>query len=353
VRNGHLPARRLRSSGTWRKIGSVPIPSRVAIAVGLLVAGLGLPVGAQQPGKLHRIGYVSPAAPPQGPSPSWTAFLEGLRQEGFVEGTHVTIERRYSSGGGAARAQELLRELAAMNTDVFVTVSTLVAQEAKKTIKDRPIVMAASTDPVGGGVVESLARPGGNITGFSFTGVDVTAKRLELLKTLAPDVTSVLILVPTRVAIYELHRQQAEAAAPGLGIRAVSLEAIGSDPATWDDVFRRLARPGTGLLISDSPPIWRHRDRVAELVRKYRLPAVHDLREYIDAGSLVAYGPDVVDVFRRTGRLVGRVLKGANPAEIPVEQPTRFDLVVNARTAGMLGLTVPPSLRLRADQVLE
>jgi putative tryptophan/tyrosine transport system substrate-binding protein len=309
--------------------------------------------GAQQPGKIYRIGYVSPAAPPQGASPSWSAFLDGLRQEGFVDGTHVTIERRYAGGGGAARAQELLRELAAMNTDVFVTVSTMVAQEAKKTITQRPIIMAASTDPVGGGVVDSLARPGGNITGFSFTGVDLTAKRFELLKALAPDLTRIIIMVPSRVAIYELHRQQAEVAAPRLGIRSVTLEAIGSDPAKWDDAFARVARPGTGVIIADAPGIWRHRDRVAELVRKHRLAAMHDLREYVDAGSLISYGPDVVDVFRRTGHLVGRVLKGANPAEVPVEQPTKFDLVIKLKTAKALGLTIPPSLLARADQLIE
>jgi putative ABC transport system substrate-binding protein len=320
-----------------------------------LAGALAVPrtAAAQQAGKVYRIGYVSPAAPPQGTSPAWSAFLDGLRQEGFVDGTHVSIERRYASGGGAARAQELLRELAAMNTDVFVTVSTVIAQEAKKTIKHRPIIMAASTDPVGGGVVDSLARPGGNITGFSFTGVDLTAKRLEFLKTLAPNLASVIIVVPSRVAIYELHQQQAEGAAPRLGIRSVSLEAVGSDPAKWDDAFARMAGPGTGIVITDAPPIWRHRDRIAELVRKHRLPAMHDLREYVDAGSLVSYGPDVVDVFRRTGHLVGRVLKGANPAEIPVEQPTKFDLVINLKTAKALALTIPPSLLGRADQIIE
>jgi putative ABC transport system substrate-binding protein len=309
--------------------------------------------GAQPAAKVHRIGYVSPTSPPPEPSPGWTAFLDGLREHGFIDGTNVAAHRRYASGGGPDRVRELLAELVALEVDVIVTVTTGVALEAKKSITHLPIIMAASTDPVGGGVVDSLARPGGNVTGFSFTSPELTGKRLEILKTIAPHVMDVVLVTPSDHPVYRLHHRQAGEAAPALGIRGATIEVIGADPTRWDARFAAIARPGRGLLITDAPGFYRHREKLALLARRHRLPVVYDLRQHVEAGGLLSYGPDVIDVYRRTGGLVGRVLKGAKVSEIPVEQPTKFDFAINLGTARALGLTVPPSLRLRAGHVIE
>jgi putative ABC transport system substrate-binding protein len=310
---------------------------------------------AQQAGRVYRIGFISPGPPPSGPSRTWDAFLHGLSQHGRIEGVNVVIERRYASGR-FDRVPAFLEELVAMNCDVIVTVTTSAALHAKRIVKDIPIVMAASTDPVGAGVVNSLARPGGNITGFALTGPELTGKRLEFLKAIAPRLSKLVLATPTDHPVYALYRESAIAAAATQNLTEVRVENIGVDPEKWDEKFARMAEPQgltVGVLVTESPSLIGERTKLAALALKYRLPSVYGVREHVEAGGLISYGVDVADLYTRTASIVARIISGTKPADIPVEQPTKFELVINANTARRLGLTIPPAILLLADQVIE
>jgi putative ABC transport system substrate-binding protein len=306
----------------------------------------------QQAGKVARIGYLSGslAAGPHLPE----AFRQGLRDLGYVEGRNVVIEYR-DAEGTFERLPALAAELVALKVDVIVapnTVGTLAAKHATGTL---PIVFATAGDPVASGVVTSLARPGGNVTGLSLLAPELVGKCLELLKQAVPGVSRVAVLREPGVVGERLDKdmlKRAEGAARALGVRFEVLEVRG--PADFDRAFSDMTRAHAGALtVLGSTMFSTERRRLVDLAAKNRLPAVYPWREFVDAGGLMAYGANIADLYRRAAIYVDKILKGAKPADLPVEQPTKFELVINLKTAKALGLTIPPSLLLRADQVIE
>ncbi len=320
------------------------------IAGGILAAPLA--VEAQQSGKLFRIGVLGnvPLTDPEG-ARVWGAFIQGLRELGYVEGRNITIEFR-SSDGKYERLPELAAELVRLKVDVIVAPAgqnVVAAQRATRTI---PIVMSGLTDPVESGLVASLARPGGNVTGLSGFSTEIVGKQLELLKEMAPKVSRVAILWNPANQSHPLLLREAEAAARLLRVQLQTLEVRGPDD--FETAFAAVTRERAGaLLVAADGMFLLHRARIADLAAKTRLPAMYGLREYVDAGGLVVYGPSLRENFRRAATYVDKILKGAKPADLPVEQPTKFELVINLKTAKALGLTIPPSLLLRADELIK
>ena len=305
---------------------------------------------AQRPDKVPRIGYLvlSPLADP--PSTERAAFLDGLRELGYVVGQNIVIEYR-----SAAWNRELLSDLAAelvgRKVDVIVAAPGVLdaAREATKTI---PIVAALLTDPVEGGLIASLARPGGNITGPGWSTAELSGKRLELLKEAIPRLSRVVLLWnPTNEGAH-LQLQQAQSAARKLRITLQSLEV--RDPNDVPKAFSAMAqkRPDA-LMIFPSPLTSAYRPIIIEFAIKQRIPTIFGLKADVEAGGLISYAPSITDTFRRAARYVDKVLKGANPGDLPIEGPTTFELVINLKTAKAVGLTIPKSLLLQADQVIE
>jgi putative ABC transport system substrate-binding protein len=322
------------------------------VAGGLLAAPLA--AEAQQAGKVYRIGFVSAGSGPD--RRAFDALRQGLRERELIEGHNLVIEQRYAEGKGVERWRALLAELVAMKVDLIVTVTTGVALEAKNATKSIPIIMAVATDPVGAGVVDSLSRPGGNVSGMTLTGPELTPKRLELLKIVTPNLQRVAVVVAVDMPVYRLYLQQAEPAASALAIPHVGFEVLGNSASgKWEEAFARLGRsPHTALLITESAIFLSEGKRLAALALTYRLPAVYGVSSHVRDGGLMSYGADLADVYYRAARLVGKILlDGAKPADLPVEQPTKFELVINLKTAKALGLTIPPSLLLRADEVIQ
>jgi putative ABC transport system substrate-binding protein len=317
---------------------------------GLLAAPL--VAGAQQAPEIARIGWlaVNLAANPR----LREAFLQGLRDLGYVEGRNVVIEDR-SAEGKPERVPALAAELVALKVDVIVTSGTPQALAAKHATRSVPIVFAGVSDPVKSGLVTSLARPGGNVTGLSLLAPDLVGKDLEQLKQAVPGVSRVAVLWQPG-ALGERTEQkmlkEADVAARALGMRPQFVEARG--PENFDRAFLDMTRARAGALTVLSTPMFAsERGRLVALAAKNRPPAVYPLREFVDAGGLIAYGPNAVDMYRRAATYVDRILKGAKPGDLPVEQATKFELIINLKTAKALGLTIPPSLLQRADQVIE
>jgi putative tryptophan/tyrosine transport system substrate-binding protein len=311
-----------------------------------------LAVEAQQAAKIARIGYLGTnlTATPQLPE----AFRQGLRDLGYVEGRNLVIEYRFVEGK-FDRFPALAAELVALKVDVIVAANTPAALAAKQATKTIPIVFAAASDPVASGFVTSLARPGGNVTGLSLLGEELVGKRLELLKQVVPGVSRVAVLwqpggLPERTEKDML--KAADVAARALGVRLHFVEARG--PADFDRAFSDMTRARAGALtVLPSAMFIYERRRLADLAAKNRLPAVYPWREFVDAGGLMAYGPNLADLFRRAATYVDKILKGAKPGDLPIEQPTKFELVINLKTAKALGLTIPLSLLGRADEVIQ
>jgi putative ABC transport system substrate-binding protein len=282
------------------------------------------------------------------------AFRQGLRDLGYVEGRDFVIEFR-DAKGTPERLPALAAELVALKVDVIVASGTPHALAAKQATRTIPIVFTASVDPVMEGLVTSLARPGGNVTGLTSLGSELITKRLELLKQAVPGVSRVAGLWQPG-ALGERREKdmlkEADVAARALGVRLQFVEARG--PADFDRAFSDMTRARVdALTLLTSTTFLQERRRLVALATKNRLPAVYPSREYVDADGLMAYGADLSDLFRRAATYVDKILKGAKPAELPVEQSTKFELLVNLKTATTLGLTIPPSLLLRADQVIE
>jgi putative ABC transport system substrate-binding protein len=312
-----------------------------------------LAVEAQQTRKIWRIGFLSLNSDIQ-PYKRWhAAFREGLRKLGYVEGDNVIIEQRYAAGQ-VERLSTLAAQLVRLKVDVLVTAPAGSALFAKKVTSTIPIVFIGEPDPVGTGLVASLARPGGNVTGLADAHADLVPKRLELLKQVAPSASRVAILWNPANASTGPQVQIAEAAAPALGATVLPVGVRGPRRDDVDRAFEIIAkeRPGSLLVVGDAT-LGIHRHRIAELSIKYRLPTSGSHSAWAESGLLMSYGTDFVDLFRRSALLVANILKGAQPADLPVEQPTKFDLVFNLKTAKALGLTIPPSLLQRADQVIE
>jgi putative tryptophan/tyrosine transport system substrate-binding protein len=279
------------------------------------------------------------------------AFRQGLHDLGWVEGGNIRFEYRYADGQ-VDRLPELVAELINLKVDVIVTAVTPDALAAAKATKTIPIVMAATGDPVTTGLIASLARPGGNVTGLTQIQTDLSAKRLQLLKEIAPGISRIAALWNPQDAISSLARQEIESAARHLAVELHSLEVRSSDELTTAFASAADAHDDA-LMVLPSPIFVVNEQRIADFAAKHRLPSMFHLREFVQAGGLLAYGPDRADLFRRAATYVDKILKGANPADLPVEQPTKFQLVINLTTAKALGLTVPRYLLAEADEIIE
>jgi len=304
---------------------------------------------AQQAGKVYRLGILSPSAPPRpGEYSGRFHLIEVLRELGYVEGQNLVVERRYAEGQ-TDQLPGLARELVRIPVDVIVAVSVAVgvAKDATKTI---PIVMGFAIDPVGRGFVSSLARPGGNITGVSYSvGPEIAQKRLELLKEAVPRAARIAALAGRDTG--QIARQETQKAAASLGVKLILVEVRSGE---YERAFATMAAErADALAVMGSTILNADRRRIIELAARHRLPAIYEWREHTEEGGLMSYGASNRDLYGRVATFVDRIFKGANPATLPVEQPTVFELVVNLRAAKALALTIPSSVLLRADHVIE
>jgi putative ABC transport system substrate-binding protein len=318
----------------------------VGLTLGLLAAAPA--AAAQQTRKVPQIGFlvfVSSEA-------RYRGFQQGLRELGYVEGQNIAIEFR-SADGSLERLSDLADELVRLQVDVIVAGSTVGAKAAKRATSTIPIVMANVADPVGTGLVSSLARPGGNITGLSTMGQDLSGKRLELIKEVVPRLRRIGVLwyqdSPSSVAAFK----GLKAAAQSLGVDVRSLGVRPPVPEIDKAFGTAINWRADALIALDDSLIFSNRTRIIALAARYRLPAVYGYREFPDAGGLMAYGPSRHDMYARAATFVDKILKGTKPADLPVEQPTRFELVINVKTAKALGITIPQSVLIRTDQVIQ
>jgi len=330
-----------------------PLNRRETIIALVVLGAAPLSAEGQQAAKVARIGFLSGSLANGPHLPE--AFRQGLRDLGYIEGHDVVIEYR-DAEGKYERLPALAAELVARKVDViFVGGSTPAALAARQATKTVPIVFAAIPDPVSSGLVTSLARPGGNVTGLSALSPELVGKRLELLKRAVPGVSLVAVLWQPGAAGERTVKdvlKEAEVAAQALGARLQFVEARG--PADIERAFSDMTRArADALTVLPGAMFVNERRRLVDLAAKNRLPAVYGLREYVDTGGLMAYGPNLADLYRRVATYVDRILKGMKPGDLPVEQPTKFELVINLKTAKALGLTIPQSLLLRADEVIQ
>ena len=304
-----------------------------------------------QPKKVARIGFLAPATR-TGYQHHTDAFLQGLRELGYVEGQNIVVEYRWADGN-FERLPELAAELVRLNVDVIVAAVTQASLAAKNATGTIPIVMVAVANPVDSGLIASLARPGANITGTSSMTDEVVGKQLELLKETFPKISQVAALWnPANPVFQAIQRRETEVTARALGLQLHFLEAGGPDDI--ERAFAAMAKERTkALLVLIDPVFTSNRKRIADLAAKQRLPTVSGIREYVEAGCLIAYGPSFPDMYRRAAYYVDRILKGTKPADLPVEQPTKFELVINLKTAKQIGLTIPQSVLYRADKVIK
>jgi putative ABC transport system substrate-binding protein len=303
---------------------------------------------AQEQRKIPRIGYLA-AAPRLSLRRS---FLQGLRELGYVDGRNVSIEYRLA-GGEFNRLPALAAELVRLDVDMIVAVVTQASLAAKAATKTIPVVMLGVSDPVASGLVVSLARPGGNITGTSSQTAEVSGKSLELLKAVVPKLSRVAVLWNPANTIFQAQLLKAtERAAGVLGLQIDKFGARNIDELDRAFVAISNARADALMVLGD-PTLAVHKMRIIDFAAKHRLPAVYAVKDHAEAGGLMTYGPDFADQFRRGAYYVDKILKGAKPADLPVERPTKFELVINLKTAGALGLTMPPTLIARADDVIE
>jgi putative ABC transport system substrate-binding protein len=324
----------------------------IVIAVLLLTAAPGVS-GAQQTGKGWRIGYLSFTSDTESYRPWLAALRDGLRSLGYVEGENLLIESRYAAGD-VTRLSTLATELVGLNVDLLVAAPAGSARAARRVTSTIPIVFISETDTVGTALVKSLARPGGNVTGLADAHADLVPKRLELLKQVVPSASRVAILWNPANPSTRPQLKVADGAAPALGLTVLPIAVTGPRPADLDQAFAAIGKeqPGGLIVIGDST-LGVQSNRIAELSIRHRLPTSGSHSRWAQAGLLMSYGTDFVDLFRRSAILVDRILKGAKPDELPVEQPTKFELVINLRTAKALGLTIPPAVLSRADRVIE
>jgi putative tryptophan/tyrosine transport system substrate-binding protein len=321
-------------------------------AVALALAFIFMPFAAngQQGAKITRIGYLSQGFAAEGKD-LLDLFRQSLRELGYIEGQNVSLEVRWSDGK-PERLRELSIALVRLNVDVLVATSGFAAVAAKEVTQTVPIVMVASGDPVKQGLVASLARPGGNVTGLTNVSTELSRKRLELLREALPRLSRVGVLwCGASLPVGERQWTETQAAAKVLGVQLWSLEAAGPDDL--DGAFALAAKQRVqAILMFDCSRISPASVRIVGLAQRYRLPAMYPYGRYPDAGGLMSYGPNIQDPPRRAASYVDKILKGAKPGDLPVEQPVKFDLAINMKTAAALGLTVPASLAARADRVI-
>jgi putative ABC transport system substrate-binding protein len=305
---------------------------------------------AQPSRKVPRIGVLLPGTPASF-SLRTKAFLEGLRDLGYVEGQTIAIEWKWGQDRVEGLPQ-LAAELVGRNVEVIVTGGTQAAKALKGATGKIPIVMAIVGDPVAAGLVDSLARPGGNATGFSIVAPDLSGKRLELLREIVPDVSPVAVLLNTKNPQSQFELKETRTAAGTLGLQLHAIQISPDD--TLEQAFAAMSNASARTLIVLTDPIlFSQRKRIVDLAAGHRLPAMYFFQEFAKEGGLVSYGPSDLDLYRRSATYVDKILKGAKPGELPVEQPTKFDLVINLKTAKALSLEVPPTLLARADEVIE
>jgi putative ABC transport system substrate-binding protein len=316
---------------------------------GAAAAAWPLAARAQQPGKLPTIGFQG-AATPSVASQWVAAFMQRLRELGWVEGRTVAIEYRWAEGR-SERFSEIAAEFVRLKVDVIVTWGTASVIAVKQTTSVIPIVFASAGDPVGTGLVASLVRPGGNVTGSSNQGTDISGKRLELLREVVPALRHLAILANVGSPIGVVQLSEAQAAARALGLEVTALEIRRAQEIA--PAFDALKGRAEALYVISEALVFTHRVSIQTLALAARLPTMHDFREYVEAGGLISYGPSLPESFRHAANLVDKILRGARPADLPVEQPTKFDLVVNLTTAKTLGLEIPATLLARADEVIE
>jgi putative ABC transport system substrate-binding protein len=319
------------------------------ITIAVTLMGFGVLAEAQQPAKIPRLGLLTWAAPSLSSSP--TPFDQGLRQLGYVEGQNIAIERRYANGQ-LDRLPGLAVDLARLSLDVILTQSFPAALAAKQATSTIPIVVMGAGDPVATGLVASFARPGGNITGVSALETELSGKRLELLKEAFPKLARVAVLWNAADLGMSLKFREIELAAQALRV-AVQASAV-REPKDFDGVFSEMIRQRPDALFVITDPLTSlNRKQLVELATKSRLPAMYENSPYVDAGGLMAYGPSQAENLQRALHHVGKILKGAKPAELPIEQPTKFELIINLKAAKQIGLTIPPNVLARADKVIK
>ena len=319
------------------------------LTLGLLAAPLA--AGAQPAGKVVRIGLLDFGASNPSSEARWKAFRERLRELGYVEGQNVVFEPRWGNGQ-AARLPSLAAELINIKVDIVVTATSDAALAVKQATSSIPIVTATTTDPVELGLAESLARPGGNVTGVISLSSELFGKRLELLKQVLPRASRIAILIDPDLRASALVVRYTESAGSSLGVVVQSVAA--RHPRDFDAAFVTMKRARTdAVILGGNTQFLADRRHIAELAVSHRLPMMTPAKEYAQAGALLSYGTDFLDLFRRAAMYVDKIIKGAKPADLPVEQPTKFELVINLKTAKALGLTIPQSLLQRADEVIQ
>jgi putative ABC transport system substrate-binding protein len=325
--------------------------SAALVALVLVILAAPLTVETQQSAKIHRVGLLLTGTPPD---PNVEAFREALHDLGYVEGQNLVIDYRWA-GGRTDLWPELAAALVGVKVDVIVTQATPATRAAGRLTTSIPIVMAYSADPVGTGLVASLAHPGGNVTGLTTLAPTLSAKRLEILKEAFPRTSrvAVLRLIGPEYPSWDLFWKETERAGQALALPLLPVDV--ASPDQYQSAFAAISRGRANALITlgDFVLATRQRTQIVELVLRHRLPAIYQGRGSVDVGGLMSYGPNLPVLHRRAATYVDKILKGAKPSALPVEQPTKFDLVINLKTAKALGLTIPQSLLLRADQVIE
>ena len=322
----------------------------IALALGTLLFALCLAAEAQQPKKVFRIGFISPASSPTA-APNLEALRHGLRDLGHIEGKNIIIEPRWAEGS-AERFPNLLAELIQLKVDVIVIGGAAGAIAAKNAGVTIPVVFAAVTDPLGYGIIGSLARPAGNITGVALAvGEGFSGKWVELLKETVPKIARSAVLRNPTHPIGEVFLRETQAAGRALGVKLDFFEARDRDELA-NSLSRIEKERAAALILTPDPLFSAQRSRIVDFVAKHHLPSMFFSREFVDAGGLMSYGPSFPESYRRAAFYVDRVLKGAKPADLPVEQPTKFELVINLKAAKQIGLTIPPNVLARADKVI-
>jgi putative ABC transport system substrate-binding protein len=323
----------------------------MALLGGAAAACAALPIDthAQAPARVRRVGYIA-GSPEAAMGHTVAAFRQGLADLGYLEGQSHVLEIRFADGG-TERYAEFVTELIGLKVDVLVVTNSVIAVAARQATSTIPIVMVAA-DPVGLGLVESLARPGGNVTGLSYFNEQLIAKRLQLLQELVPGLSRIAVIKNPARTIHAAFWRDTEAAARTLRLALQPLEV--SSPEDFDAAFASAtADRAQGLVVFDDVLTVAHRPRIVALAASHRLPAMYGLREFPRDGGLISYGASFAALFRRAATYVDKILKGTRPADIPVEQPTTFELIINRKTANALGLAVPATLLAQADEVIE
>jgi putative ABC transport system substrate-binding protein len=321
----------------------------ITLALGAMLLALCFAAEAQQPKKVPRIGFLS-AASPSAIAARTEAFRQGLRELGYVEGKSIVIEWRWAEGK-FDRLPALAAELVRLKVDVIITAGPQATRAVKEATATIPIVMAFDNDPVGNGFVASLARPGGNITGLSTLAPEISGKQLELLKEVVPRLSRVAVLGSSTTPGNAQSLKETELAAGAFGVQLQYLDV--RDPRDIETAFRAAGKGrADSILVLTSPVVNPYRTEIADLAVKNRLPAIYSTPEFVEDGGLMTYGVSLTDLYRRAATYVDKILKGAKPAELPVEQPTKFELIINLKAAKQIGLTIPPEVLARADKVI-